>query len=424
MQMQQRERLQERFRATLTETASSHAEADGMDTIIPKPFLQSGRVISPWHRPGVRQSFIVRIAVVDTRGVTLMPCTPAKARHLFKQGKAKPKRNKFGLFYVQLCYQQEPNNQLLVVGVDPGSKFEGYSVVGTKETVLNLMVEAPDHVKQAVETRRAMRRTRRLRKWRRPKRFDNRLKRKTRLPPSTRSRWEAKARMIMQLLQVLPLTDVVVEDVQAMMRPGKGSKWNTSFSPVQVGKEHLYHLHGAMGLIVHVRAGWQTQQLREQHRLKKTKSKSKQTFDSHAVDSWVLAASVSGAEQPTCTRLWYVIPGRLYRRQLHRLQASTGGERKPYGGTRSLGLKRGTLIRHPKYGLCTVGGFDRRRQTISLHEYRTNKRLTQGAKVEACRTLTWVAFRSWLVQEPKQSSGKGGHPTQTSTKERLFPPTV
>ena len=54
-----------------------------------------------------------------------MPSTPAKARHLFKSGKARPKRDKLGLFYVQLCYEQEPNNQPLVAGVDPGSKFEG-----------------------------------------------------------------------------------------------------------------------------------------------------------------------------------------------------------------------------------------------------------------------------------------------------------
>ncbi|HEX3640635.1 MAG TPA: RRXRR domain-containing protein [Ktedonobacteraceae bacterium] len=124
----------------------------------------------------------MRIPVVDTRGVTLMPCTPAKARHLFKSGRAKPKRNKLGLFSVQLCYEQDPDNQPLVAGVDPGSKFEGYSVVGTKETVLNLMVEAPDHVKDAVETRRTMRRARRHRKWRGPKRFDNRLSRQKRIP--------------------------------------------------------------------------------------------------------------------------------------------------------------------------------------------------------------------------------------------------
>ncbi len=367
----------------------------------------------------------MRIPVVDTRGVALMPCTPAKARHLFKSGKAKPKWNKLGLFYVQLCYEQEPDNQPLVVGVDPGSKFEGFSVVGTVDTVLNLMVEAPDHVKDAVQTRRTMRRARRQRKWRRPKRFENRLMRTNRIPPSTRSRWEAKARVVKHLLSILPLTEVVVEDVQAVTRKGKGGKWNGAFSPVQVGKEHLYRLLREMGLTVHLVEGWQTKELREKYGLKKTKSKSKQAFESHAVDGWVMAASISGAEKPTCQRLWYLIPTLLYRRKLHLLQAAKGGKRRPHGGTRSLGFKRGTMVRHARYGLCTVGGFDRQKQTISLHAYRTNKRLTQGAKGETCRILTWVAFRSWLVEEQKKSSsGKGTHPSPAPKKERLLPPHV
>ncbi len=372
--------------------------------------------------PDLEKGNPLRIPVVDTRGVALMPCTPAKARHLFRSGQAKPKRNKLGLFYVQLCYEQEPANQPLVAGIDPGSTFEGFSVVGTHETVLNLMVEAPHHVKEAMETRRTMRRARRYRKWRRPKRFTNRLKRKQRLPPSTRSRWEAKARVVAHLKSILPLTDVVVEDVQAVTRQGQGGKWNAAFSPVQVGKEHLYHLLEAMGLTVHLREGWQTKALREHYGLKKTKSKSKQSFESHAVDAWVMAAAVSGADHPTCTRLWYMVPAVLHRRQLHRLQASKGGERKPYGGTRSLGLKRGTVVKHTRYGIGTIGGFDRKRNTVSVHAYRTNKRLTQGAKVKQCCVLTWVAFRSWLVTEPTMSKGKGKPPTPAPYKERLLPP--
>ena len=351
-----------------------------------------------------------------------MPCTPAKARHLFKSGKARPKRNKLGLFYVQLCYEQDADNQLLVAGVDPGLKFEGFSVVGTKDTVLHLMVEAPDHVKEAVEVRRTMRRARRHRKWRRPKRFENRLNRKKRVPPSTRSRWEAKVRIIHHLCTILPLTDVVVEDVQAVTRKGKGGKWNGAFSPVQVGKEFFYTRLREMGLTVHLREGWQTKELRERYGLKKTKSKAKQSFDSHAVDSWVLAAWISEAERPTCTRLWYVVPARLHRRQLHRLQAEKGGRRKPYGGTRSLTLKRGTLVLHPKHGRCTVGGFDRQKHTVSLNAYRSNKRLTQGANVRDCRVLTWVAFRSWLVTKLEKKTGKGTpHPKPKIRNAHSFP---
>jgi len=132
-----------------------------------------------------------------------------------------------------------------------------------------------------------------------------------------------------------------------------------------------------------------------------------------------MAASVSGASQPSCTRLWYIVGAQLHRRQIHRLQASKGGKRKPYGTTRSLGLKRGTIVKHPRYRLCTVGGFDRKKHTISLHAYRTNKRLTQAAKVRDCRVLTWVAFRSWLVaKEQEKSKGKGDHPTQATKKGR------
>src|SRR5262249_52271646 len=151
------------------------------------------------------------------------------------------------------------------VGVDPGSRYEGYSVVGTKETVLNLMVEAPTHVKQAVKTRRTMRRARRFRKWRRPARNQNRLAREHRLPPSTRSRWEAKARVVAQLQRILPFLDVVVEDVQAKTRPGQGRRWNAAFSPVQVGKAHLYALLRALGVTLHLREGWQTKALRDQY---------------------------------------------------------------------------------------------------------------------------------------------------------------
>src|SRR5262249_40799190 len=153
-------------------------------------------------------------------------------------------------------------------------------------------------------TRRTMRRARRHRKWRRPKRFDNRLNRKHRIPPSTRSRWEAKARVVRQLQTILPFSEVVVEDVQAVTRPSKGSKWNEACRPVQVGKQHLYRLLREMGLVVHTREGWRTKELRERYGLTKSKSKSKPSFESHAVDSWTLAASVSGATCPTCTRLW------------------------------------------------------------------------------------------------------------------------
>jgi hypothetical protein len=155
-----------------------------------------------------------------------------------------------------------------------------------------------------------------------------------------------------------------------------------------------------MGLILHLREGWQTQQLRTQYGPTKTRQKDHQTFSSHAVDAWVLAASVSGAEAPTCTRLWSVVPVQLHRRQLQRLQADHGGVRKPYGGTRSLGFRRGTLMWHSRYGRCTIGGCDRAHGRLSLHAYRTHRRLTQAAWPADGQVRTVVAFRAWLVPVP------------------------
>ena len=77
------------------------------------------------------------------------------------------------------------------------------------------------------------------------------------------------------------------------------------------------------------------------------------------------------------------------------LQFAKGGVRRRQGGTRSLGFKRGSYVKHCKYGLCYdglcyVGGYMNDR--ISLHDLSTGKRLTQQAKPDDCR---FVCFASW-----------------------------
>ena len=64
-----------------------------------------------------------------------------------------------------------------------------------------------------------------------------------------------------------------------------------------------------------------------------------------------------------------------------------GLERSNYGGTRSAGLKRGSLVRHIKHGLCYVGGSSKGR--VSLHNLETGKRLCQNAKGEDIKFLSY-----------------------------------
>ena len=94
--------------------------------------------------------------------------------------------------------------------------------------------------------------------------------------------------------------------------------------------------------------------LRKKHGLAKVKDKAEKSFYSHCVDAWVISALITGAATPNCLDIWYMVPLRFHRRQLHRFQPSKGGIRRRYGGTRSLGYKRGTLVRHSIYGLCYI----------------------------------------------------------------------
>jgi hypothetical protein len=113
------------------------------------------------------------------------------------------------------------------------------------------------------------------------------------------------------------------------------------------------------------------------------------------VDSWVLASSWVGGKVPDNKELLLVTPLRFHRRQLHKLQPEKGGERKRYGGTRSLGFKRGSIVKHPKYGITYIGGNQNNR--ISLHSFKTGIRLTQEIRVEACKFITYNSERMRLL---------------------------
>ena len=192
------------------------------------------------------------------------------------------------------------------------------------------------------------------------------------------------------------MTSFMVEDIKASTK-GK-PRWDRSFSPLEVGKQWFYHELGTLAP-VQTRQGWETKHLRDTLGLQKSKQKLAETFSAHCVDAWVLAYTVVGGPPvPEHTRLLCLTPLQWHRRQLQRLQPERGGKRKPYGSTRSLGLTRGTLVKHPKYGRAFVGGtLDAR---VSLHHLQTGKRLCQNAKPAECRVRSLLKWRARLLPVP------------------------
>ena len=329
------------------------------------------------------------VPVVSSTGKPLMPCHAVRARQLVRRGKA-VKRFDRGLFYIRLLERESGEVQPIAVGIDTGSKKEALTVKSKAHTYLNIQADAVTWVKEAEKTSTTMRRSRRGRKTPYRECRPNRNINTVRLPPSTRARWGWKLRLCNWLVRYYPVEMFVVEDIAATTKQGK-RRWNKSFSPLEVGKQWFYAELGKLAKVSTLQ-GYETKAERDAMGLKKSKQKMSDKFEAHCVDSWVLANSwVGGHTAPDNLSMLYIVPLRFHRRQLHRLEASKGGVRSPYGGTRSLGFKRGSWVKHPKYGTCYVGGSSKGR--LSLHSLQTGTRLAQNARPEDCRFLVTASWR-------------------------------
>ena len=335
------------------------------------------------------------VPVVDRDQRPLMPTIPARARRWIESGKATPFW-KHGVFCVRL--NMEPSDrktQEVAVGIDPGSKKEGFTVKSEAHTFLNIQADAVTWVKDAVKTRREMRRTRRNRKTpcRSPR--SNRSVGEW-LAPSTRARWGWKLRIANWLSKLYPVSHFVVEDIKA--RTTGQRKWDVSFSPLEYGKTWFYSELRKIAPM-DTNSGWETKQMRDAAGLKKSRNKMAPVFESHCIDSWAMANSWTGGHvQPENKNIMCLSPIQFHRRQLHYLQPSKGGVRRPYGGTRSLGFKRGSLVKHPKWGLVYVGGTMKDR--ITLHSIMDGGRLCRKAKPSDCEFLTHNSWRQTFVPAP------------------------
>jgi hypothetical protein len=324
-------------------------------------------------------------------GKSLMPTKPARAGKWIKSGKATPFWNK-GVFCIRLNF--EPSGYVLqpiTVGIDPGSKVEGFTVKSKSHTYLNLHVEAVKHVKDRIETRRMMRRSRRHRKTPyRSCRFNRSI---GGIPPSTKARWAWKLRIVNWLRKMFPIDSFVVEDIKARTLGKK--KWDKSFSPLEVGKTWFYDQLKKLGRL-ELKQGWETKKLRDVLGLKKISNKLKKHFNAHCVDSWVLAnCLVGGHSEPDNMSLLFITPFKFLRRQLQDLKPGRGNKRRRKGGTTCLGFKRGSIVKHVKYGITYIAGWQ---ETISGNRLRlknigTGEDVSRHIKPEDIKFLCYSSWR-------------------------------
>lgn len=233
-----------------------------------------------------------RIAV-RYRGVALMPMKGSKAAKLIRSGEAKIRYNrKINEHYLVLLFEPTGfNTQDITLGADPGSTFDGFSIVSSKYHHSNTeLIQRPKKGKNSIKAYKKRqadnRRPRRSRKWHRPIRFDNRTSKK--LSPTIRANVEFRIWYIKHAIKMYPISKCAIEDVRYNHYAKSDGK---SFSQVEQGKTKLYEFVESLGLKLELFEGHETQKLRINSfgSDPKVKDKGSKQFEAHCIDSFVLA---------------------------------------------------------------------------------------------------------------------------------------
>jgi 5-methylcytosine-specific restriction endonuclease McrA len=169
----------------------------------------------------------MRVFVLDKNLKPLDPCHPARARELLRKGRAKVyKRYPFTIVLLFRTIEDSTVHQYRIK-IDPGSKTTGIAIVCDETGRVTSALEIThrgQQIKDALDSRRALRRGRRNRKTRyRQPRFLNRARKKGWLPPSLESRIANIETWVRRIRKLCPITAISQElvkfDLQQIQNP-------------------------------------------------------------------------------------------------------------------------------------------------------------------------------------------------------------
>lgn len=162
------------------------------------------------------------VYVINKNGQALMPCKPAKAKHLLRDNKAVVVD--LCPFTIQLCWDCESNVQEVIVGLDTGAVMVGCSATSNNKCLYASETNLRTDINKKMLQRAMYRRHRRARNTRyREVRYNNRTRPDGWLAPSIKSKVDSTVKVVKQLSKILPISKVVVEiakfDTQKLQNP-------------------------------------------------------------------------------------------------------------------------------------------------------------------------------------------------------------
>lgn len=168
--------------------------------------------------------------VYSSEGLPLMPCHPARARKLLRDGRAVPHHIR-GIFGIRLLDRTRAESEVqgTALRIDPGSQTTGIAVTNNDDVGQRAVLSAVEikHragiIKATMTQRRQRRRNRRSRLRYGAPRFNNRKRKPGTLPPSVDSLRVDTMRVVKTQLEMYPVTSISIErnkfDPQLMMNP-------------------------------------------------------------------------------------------------------------------------------------------------------------------------------------------------------------
>lgn len=204
------------------------------------------------------QTHQVKVFVVDSEGIPLLPTTPRRARKLLDSDKASVRQ--VIPFTIQLKRRIDNPVGSFTLGIDDGARTVGVSIVNDKknEVVFRGQLDLRQDVSRKMKERAQYRRSRRSRnlRYRKP-RFDNR--KGSRIAPSIRCRKDSILRFVKDMSKKVKLVRAIVEEVN--FNHAKHN-WGKPFSLVEIGKSYLRDQIKSLGLHYEAVFGYQTKEWR------------------------------------------------------------------------------------------------------------------------------------------------------------------
>lgn len=314
-----------------------------------------------------------RIPVVY-RNTPLMPMRWGRAMKYVKLEKARFRlERKLGIRYLELLTKPcDMRTQKVTLGFDPGSIYDGFSIVSSQCHHENFELIHNKTVKKRMDKRRMYRRLRRSRLRNRPCRFDCRTKSK--MVPTIRSMYDYRVWLIDKLTKIYSISNLSIEIPKFnFYKTNFGGYATQVMQGIRLFTEYLQSK--SMDITQYDGKNTKSRRVEIFGEDIKNYSKSDKLFNTHCLDSYCLASLVLDSipilnkKTRFITKIWY------NRRELYQWKALQSTKHKPNQSLYKIYEKFGVIkYLYQYYGKQSVCRVQKYQKSFKVFDYIKNKK--------------------------------------------------